>query len=192
MRPLTLTGSELLSKWGFDDGDAVTQWWEENVGADCPSDAHGALRLLVRAELLPAVEAAGIEIDVYDIGTIHNPIRARAVNGCPVDATSRVAHPCARALSAVVVVVAPETVRAAAARAGGATPAAIPGKQTVRASDEPRRPMKGIEPVDAEWELMKDRARHYLQGEPADCVTAEADPPESPRAPRCPPLPRDW
>lgn len=80
----------LCSKWGFNDGDCpdhLLDYWEE-VGVDWPQlnvDWHQALRALVRAHLVPAIEAAGHTVEVYDIETIHNPIRARSLDGVAVD-----------------------------------------------------------------------------------------------------------
>jgi hypothetical protein len=79
-----LHSSGLLSKWGFSDGDLL---------ADClqglsPSTQREVLRRLVRRFLLPAL-ARTHEIEVYEIGSHHNPIRASIVDGHSVDDGNR-------------------------------------------------------------------------------------------------------
>jgi len=83
---VTLHSSGLLSKWGFNDGDAPDAWFDY-------CDAHGVdaaavgypLAALVRRYLLPAL-AGHHDIEVYEVGTIHNPIRAAVVDGVDIDA----------------------------------------------------------------------------------------------------------
>lgn len=82
---ITLYGDSLLSKWGFGDGDMLGDWWWDHFDQDFPADEHAVLRDLVRTHLVPAIEAAGIQLSVFDIETIHNPIRAEVVNGEEVD-----------------------------------------------------------------------------------------------------------
>lgn len=82
---LFLRGSSLLSKWGFGDGDCLGDWWWNVMDEPVPADEHQVLRDLVRTHLVPALEAAGHVVEVYDIETIHNPIRARTLNGVEVD-----------------------------------------------------------------------------------------------------------
>ena len=67
-----LHARSLLSKWGFDDGA-------------CPDDWHLILRTLVRTRLMPSIRE---DVVLYDVETIHNPIRAESVNGRPVDSSS--------------------------------------------------------------------------------------------------------
>lgn len=74
----------LLSKWGFGDGDmpeALEDYYDEQPW---PKGAnwHTALRILVRRHLVPIIEQT---IEVYDIDTTHNPIRASSVEGQAVD-----------------------------------------------------------------------------------------------------------
>lgn len=88
---LTLFTESLFSKWGFNDGDLVGDFLLEHLEDDLLDgyskvDEHRALRFLVRAYLLPALAAGGADVEVYDIETIHNPVRARAVNGVELDA----------------------------------------------------------------------------------------------------------
>lgn len=81
---LTLYSCGLLSKWGFNDGDTpevLTDYWDE-LGIAYP-DWRNALRTLVRKYLLPAL-AEHHSIEVVEIETIHNPIRASMVDGIDV------------------------------------------------------------------------------------------------------------
>ncbi|WP_454613690.1 hypothetical protein [Streptomyces collinus] len=76
---LTLHSADLLSKWGFNDGDDPEDWLDY-------CEAHGIdynavdfpLAALVRRYLLPVLDQA---VTVVDIETIHNPIRVDTVNG---------------------------------------------------------------------------------------------------------------
>jgi len=91
---LTLFAHSLLSKWGFNDGDEpehLLDYMDEveiNYNA-LPIDWHDALRSLVRKHLLPALAANGHQVEVYDIDTIHNPIRASKVDGVEIDDYAR-------------------------------------------------------------------------------------------------------
>jgi hypothetical protein len=65
---LPLFGKDLLSKWGFSDGDAPEE-------IECYSEVWDkALEALVRERLLPLLP--GVEIKLYF--SHHNPIRATA------------------------------------------------------------------------------------------------------------------
>jgi len=76
---LTLFSADLLSKWGFNDGDPPDDWLDY-------CEAHGIdynivpfpLAALVRRYLLPAIDQP---VTVVDIETIHNPIRVDTVDG---------------------------------------------------------------------------------------------------------------
>lgn len=85
---LTLHAESLCSKWGFNDCDipqSIEDYWDE-IGLRVFSiDWHGALTTLVREHLVPAMEAAGYAVELTEISTIHNPIRARTINGVEVD-----------------------------------------------------------------------------------------------------------
>ncbi|MFJ1964887.1 hypothetical protein [Streptomyces massasporeus] len=76
---LTLFSCDLLSKWGFNDGDAPDQWLDycEARGIDYTKLAF-PLVALVRAHLLPRIEQA---VTAVEIETIHNPIRVETVRG---------------------------------------------------------------------------------------------------------------
>jgi hypothetical protein len=80
---VTLFSDGLLSKWGFGDGDTPDAWYdycdEHSINW---SDLSYPLVALVRAFLLPALDQ---DVEVVEIGTHHNPIRARTVNGVNVE-----------------------------------------------------------------------------------------------------------
>lgn len=82
---ITLFSSCLLSKWGFGDGDEPDSWLdhldEHGINYD---DVEWPLVQLVRRYLLPALEK-NHTIEVYEIESIHNPIRARVVDGIEID-----------------------------------------------------------------------------------------------------------
>lgn len=78
---LRLYSGGLLSKWGFNDGDkpeAVYDYCETHGVSYLGLDWHATLVKVVRLYLLPALDQS---VEVYEIETIHNPIRARTVNG---------------------------------------------------------------------------------------------------------------
>lgn len=83
--------SGLLSKWGFGDGDMLDDllwdngFFDHEIDASIPDDdfdtigfAHRVLIRVVREHVLPAIEQ---DVEAQDIHTIHNPIRAKTVNG---------------------------------------------------------------------------------------------------------------
>jgi hypothetical protein len=82
---ITLHASGLLSKWGFSDGETPDAWFdylaEQGVDWD---DAEWPLTALVRRFLLPEL-AKHHAIEVYEIESIHNPIRASKVDGIEID-----------------------------------------------------------------------------------------------------------
>lgn len=76
----------MLSKWGFNDGDepdALIDWLAEHrPDIDYAElDFHPVLCALVRRYLLPVLDQ---RVEVVEIETTHNPIRATAVEGVPV------------------------------------------------------------------------------------------------------------
>lgn len=82
---LTLTSQSLLSKWGFSDGDTpeeLMDYWDE-IGIPYP-DWHTALCAMVQEYLLPELSKCH-RIEVQEICTIHNPIRATVVDGIEID-----------------------------------------------------------------------------------------------------------
>jgi hypothetical protein len=86
-RVLTLYSDGLLSKWGFNDGDEpdnVVDWLEAEppFGYDYVTFPwHPVLAALVRAHLLPRIEQT---VQLVDVETNHNPIRALTVDGVDV------------------------------------------------------------------------------------------------------------
>lgn len=82
---LWLSSSCLLSKYGFNDGDEPDAWldWCDEQGIDYNAwPWHHVLRRLVREHLVPKLDQ---HVEVYDIDTIHNPIRALTVDGVSID-----------------------------------------------------------------------------------------------------------
>jgi len=93
---LVLHAECLCSKWGFSDGDtpdALMDYWDA-IGVDYNRiDWHAVLRRLVREHLVPAMETAGHAVEVFDIDTIHNPIRASQIDGVEIGPYNRVDAP---------------------------------------------------------------------------------------------------
>lgn len=82
---LYLASDGLLNKWGFNDGDepdALLDYCEEH-GIPYPTldGWKTTLRALVRERLVPALDQ---EVELVDVETCHNPIRARTVDGVDV------------------------------------------------------------------------------------------------------------
>ena len=73
----------LLSKYGFNDGDAPEEFLDycDEQGAEYPPGWHRTLSALVRRYLLPVLDQ---EVTVVEIGCNHNPIRAETVDGADV------------------------------------------------------------------------------------------------------------
>lgn len=80
---LHLHSDGLLSKWGFSDGDCPPEWLDycDATGMDYPENWRAVLVELVKQRLLPALDQ-DVETEIFS--TIHNPIRARAVDGADV------------------------------------------------------------------------------------------------------------
>lgn len=83
---VSLFSEDLLSKWGFWDGDILNEvLWdralEEGV-KPMGGDHHAVLVRAVREYLLPVLDQ---DVEVYEIVTSHNPIRASSVDGVEVD-----------------------------------------------------------------------------------------------------------
>ena len=88
MKYVTLDADSLSSKFGFCDGDVLDDW-RYSLGDDMVRGLvakpgtktaslgfeHALLSNLVREHLLPALPHA---VEVYDICSCHNPIRAEA------------------------------------------------------------------------------------------------------------------
>jgi hypothetical protein len=80
---LRLFSSCLLSKWGFNDGDAPDDWLDycDEQGIDpgsLQSWRRYVLPALVRRFLVPVLDQ---HVELVKIGTNHNPIRAESVDG---------------------------------------------------------------------------------------------------------------
>ena len=69
---------DLLSKWGFGDGDMLDDLLLNNDITPNPK----ILIRVVREEVLPKIDQ---HMDLYQFSTSHNPIRAEKVNGVEVD-----------------------------------------------------------------------------------------------------------
>jgi hypothetical protein len=86
VKELVLAADDLLSKWGFNDGDepeALLDLMDER-GMPYPTIDQwtATLRRLVREHLLPALDQ---QVEVVDIETSHNPVRARTVDGVDIE-----------------------------------------------------------------------------------------------------------
>jgi hypothetical protein len=84
---IQLFSDGLLSKWGFNDGDAPDEWldWCDDHGIDhsaLPSWRDYILPALVRRFLVTALTQ---DVQLVSISTIHNPIRAETVDGINVE-----------------------------------------------------------------------------------------------------------
>lgn len=80
---LWLFSESLLSKWGFNDGDIPDGYldWCDAHGHPYPDEWRTVLRMLIRTRLAPVLDQ---RVEVIDIGTSHNPIRAEKVDGVDV------------------------------------------------------------------------------------------------------------
>lgn len=81
-RGVVFNASGLLSKWGFGDGDApdlVLDYCDELAVAYPSSETwHAVLTAVVRQLLAPLLDE---HVELVEIDTIHNPIRAERVDG---------------------------------------------------------------------------------------------------------------
>jgi hypothetical protein len=78
---LTLHSGDLLSKWGFNDGDQPEPFldWCDAQGEEYPEEFPWGE--LVRRFLVPALKQS---VTVVDVETCHNPIRAESVDDTDV------------------------------------------------------------------------------------------------------------
>jgi hypothetical protein len=84
--PIRLYSDGLLSKWGFGDGDCLDEvLWDrcDELGLRADGDEHAVLIRAVREYLLPAL-AEHHDVVVFEIDTIHNPIRADTIDGIEI------------------------------------------------------------------------------------------------------------
>lgn len=84
-RNLLLDAESLMSKWGFDDGSALDDWWGDVYDTAPRFNTDDVLHALVVAHLVPALRAAGHEVELIRIETSHNPVRADTLDGQLVD-----------------------------------------------------------------------------------------------------------
>lgn len=69
----------LLSKWGFGDGDSLSDYvYDEFNTYDFEFKCHKALEELVKRYLLPTLPK---KVEIFFISTIHNPVRAEMIDG---------------------------------------------------------------------------------------------------------------
>jgi hypothetical protein len=80
---LVLTSNDLLSKYGFNDGDTpgIVLDYCDDQDIPYPADWHDVLRELVTEYLVPALDQS---VTVVHVTTIHNPVRAGTVDGIDV------------------------------------------------------------------------------------------------------------
>lgn len=82
---LFLSADSLLSKWGFDDGSTLFDWWWDRFNESPAFDDADVLHALVLAYLVPALRDAGHTVEIVHIETSHNPVRAETLDGREVD-----------------------------------------------------------------------------------------------------------
>jgi len=76
---LVLHADDLLSKWGFSDGDVLSDWVFDTLGRyDFEYENHKVLEELVKRFLLPELQK---KVEISFISTIHNPVRAEMIDG---------------------------------------------------------------------------------------------------------------
>ena len=70
---------DLLSKWGFGDGDRLSDFLDDAGHAyEFKVNTHKLLEELVKRFLLPNIKK---KVEIYFIDTIHNPVRAEMIDG---------------------------------------------------------------------------------------------------------------
>ena len=78
-----LLSDDLLSKWGFGDGDMFDDLcWALEQAEGIDVDGQDVLKAAVRRWMLPRLRQ---RVEVVEIETIHNPIRASTVDGESVE-----------------------------------------------------------------------------------------------------------
>lgn len=79
MSKFVMYADDLLSKWGFSDGDRLSDYvFEESRAYDFQFDCHKALEELVKRYLLPKLDK---KVEVMFVESIHNPVRAEMIDG---------------------------------------------------------------------------------------------------------------
>lgn len=83
MSKFVMYADDLLSKWGFGDGDRLGEFiYEEMNVYDFEYNEHKLLEELVKRYLLPKLDK---KVEIYFISTIHNPVRAEYIDGEPYE-----------------------------------------------------------------------------------------------------------
>lgn len=79
MSKFVMYADDLLSKWGFGDGDRLSDFLYEG-GAEYryKVNSHKLLEELVKRYLLPKLND---KVEIFYVDTIHNPVRAEMING---------------------------------------------------------------------------------------------------------------
>jgi hypothetical protein len=122
LEPVHLHAEGLTSKWGFSDGDLLGDWIFDNAyELQDQVDSHDVLIDLVRAYLIPELAAHGHVVELDQFITIHNPLRARTINGVEIDWYA--AHDVARPIADISVTLSGELVHTHVQHHAAAAPA---------------------------------------------------------------------
>ena len=84
-----LSGVDLFSKWGFEDGDLLYRiadecWFPPDDRNAIATAGHDLLILLAQTFLKAKIEeVTGLQVGLVEIGTSHNPIRCDEINRYP-------------------------------------------------------------------------------------------------------------
>lgn len=79
MSVFIMYANDLLSKWGFGDGDRLSDFlYENNSKFGYKVDTHKLLEELVKRYLLPKIDK---KVEIFYITTNHNPVRAEMIDG---------------------------------------------------------------------------------------------------------------
>lgn len=79
MSNFVMYADDLLSKWGFGDGDRLGEWVYDWSGRfDFEYNEHKVLEELVKRFLLPKLDK---KVEISFMSTIHNPVRAEMIDG---------------------------------------------------------------------------------------------------------------
>jgi hypothetical protein len=106
MANFVMYADDLLSKWGFSDGERLSDYvYDQFNEYDFAFNSHKALEELVKRYLLPKL---GKKVEVMFINTIHNPVRAEMIDGVYYE--NHYNHDDSGLLGDVTVEVAPEQV----------------------------------------------------------------------------------
>lgn len=79
MSNFVMYADDLLSKWGFGDGDRLGDWVSDTFNRyNFEYQEHKLLEELVKRFLLPKLDK---KVEIFFVSTIHNPVRAEMING---------------------------------------------------------------------------------------------------------------